>query len=237
MKIVGHRGVRALRPENTMVSFEYALELGLYGIETDIRMSADGELVLIHDATVDRTTNGCGNVCDFTFEELKALDAGSWFSKEYAGERIPSFREFLELIKGKDIFLNIEIKDAREDITEKTIKMLESYNIQKENFVIASFHSSVTDYAIKKYNLNTQGFPLEYYEESERPQSYDGFYSIGIGMNDLTKQFCDEMKKHNIEPWCWCPDTKEQVELAISCGSPLATVNNPLPALEILGGK
>ncbi len=233
IKIVGHRGVAALRPENTLASFEYAIELGLDGIETDIHMSADGELVLIHDDTLERTTNGSGNVWDFTLKQLKELDAGSWFSKEYAGQKIPTFREFLELIKDKNLFLNIEIKDPREIVIEKTLKMLNEYDIDKEDFVIASFHSSVTDYAIEKHNLNTQGFPLVYYKENA-PESYDGFYSIGIGMGRLTKEFCDELKEQNVEPWCWCPDTKEQIEYAISCGSPLATVNNPLPALEVL---
>lgn len=234
IKIVGHRGVAALRPENTMASFAYAMKLGLYGIETDIRMSSDGELVLIHDARVDRTTNGSGNVCDFTLKQLKELDAGSWFSKEFAGQKILTFEEFLEQVSDKNIFLNIEIKDEREIVTEKTIKMLEKYNISKEDFVITSFHPTVTNYAIKKYNLHTQGFPLSYYPEENRPESYDGFYSIGINMNDLTKELCDTLQEQNVEPWCWCPDTKEQVEFAIACGSPLATVNNPLPALELL---
>lgn len=234
IKIVGHRGVAALRPENTMVSFEYAIELGLDGLETDIHMSADGELVLIHDDTLERTTDGSGNVWDYTLEQLKTFDAGSWFSPEYSNQKIPTFREFLELVKGKNLFLNIEIKDAREIVMEKVMALLNEYKIQKENFVIASIHPYATSYAIEKYNLNTQGFPLNYYKIEERPESYDGFFSIGINMRHLTKEFCDTLKEQNIEPWCWCPDTKEQVEQAVACGSPLATVNNPLPALEFL---
>ena len=236
IKIVGHRGVAALRPENTLVSFKYAIELGLDGIETDIHMSADGELVLIHDDTLERTSNGNGSVCDFTLKELKELDVGSWFSEEYAHQRIPTFREFLELVNGKELFLNVEIKDPREIVIEKTLALLREYHIQKENFVIASFHSDVTKYVIEKHGLNTQGFPLSYYEKrkKKKPESYEGFYSIGIGTGDLTKEFCDTLKRQKIQPWCWCPDTKEQIEYAILCGSPLVTVNNPLPALEIL---
>lgn len=232
MRIVGHRGAAALRPENTMASFEYAITLGVDGLETDVRMSADGELVLIHDETVDRTTNGSGFVRDFTLEQLKQLDAGSWFAKEYADQRIPTFREFLELVQDKQLFLNVEIKDPRIIVVENVINMLNAYNIDKDNYVIASFHPEVTDYVMKQYGLHTQGFPLAYYK-GERPENYEGFYSIGIGMKDLTKEFCNTLKAQNVDPWCWCPDTKDQMEYAISCGSTLVTVNDPLPALAI----
>ncbi|MBE6569056.1 MAG: hypothetical protein E7658_02410 [Ruminococcaceae bacterium] len=132
-------------PENTMVSFRYALALRLYGVETDIRMTADGELVLMHDHMVDRTTNGHENLCVFTLAELKAPDAGSWFPKEYAGEKIPTFAEFPELAKDKDVFLNIKIKDARDIVTEKTIRMLESCQIGKERFLIAPVYPTATN--------------------------------------------------------------------------------------------
>lgn len=78
--IVGHRGVRAILPENTMVSFQKAIDLGFNGIETDIHMTTDGQLVLHHDATLERTTNGSGNIEEFSYAELKKLDAGVKFS-------------------------------------------------------------------------------------------------------------------------------------------------------------
>ena len=90
-----HRGDRKHFPENTMSAFRSAVELGLDAIETDVRMTKDGHLVLIHDRSVTRTTNGDGSVDDMTLEELRALDAGFWKGAEHVGERIPTVEEFL----------------------------------------------------------------------------------------------------------------------------------------------
>ena len=108
--VLAHRGYSAKAPENTMAAFELALAVGADGIELDVHMTRDGEIVVIHDDTLDRTTNGKGPVSDQTMAELRELDAGSWFSPEFAGERIPTLKLVLELIKDKDVLLNIEIK-------------------------------------------------------------------------------------------------------------------------------
>ncbi|MEH7298711.1 glycerophosphodiester phosphodiesterase [Neobacillus drentensis] len=106
---IGHRGAAGYCPENTFASFNKALELGANYLEIDIQMTRDGELVIIHDPTVNRTTNGKGRVRDFTLEELQSLDAGSWFHSEFSKERIPSFNEFLNTYAGK-VGLLIELK-------------------------------------------------------------------------------------------------------------------------------
>ena len=94
--VAAHRGWSTVYPENTLLAFKKAIEIGVDQIETDVRITRDGELVCIHDATVDRTTNGTGKVCDKLLSELKTLDAGSWKGAEFAGERIPTFIEFLD---------------------------------------------------------------------------------------------------------------------------------------------
>jgi glycerophosphoryl diester phosphodiesterase len=96
--VAGHRGDRADAPENTMPAFEAAFAAGLDVVETDVQLTADGVPVLLHDPTVDRTTNGTGAIVDLTFAEVQKLDAGSWFSKEYTGTRIPQLAEFLDLL-------------------------------------------------------------------------------------------------------------------------------------------
>jgi glycerophosphoryl diester phosphodiesterase len=106
---IGHRGAAGYCPENTFASFKKAVELGVDYLEIDVQMTKDGELVIIHDPTVNRTTNGKGKVKDFTFEEIQVLDAGSWFNPKFSGEKIPSFIEFLEEYAGKTGLI-IELK-------------------------------------------------------------------------------------------------------------------------------
>ncbi len=100
-KIVGHRGNVKSAPENTIPAFELAIDYGCDLLEIDIRESKDGELVIVHDSTLDRTTNGSGLVSNHTLAEIKQLDAGSWFSDEFKGVRIPTLREALRSMKGK----------------------------------------------------------------------------------------------------------------------------------------
>lgn len=108
--VIAHRGFSGQAPENTLASFQKAVELGSDMIELDVRFSKDGQVVVIHDDTIDRTTNGRGKVADYTLKELKQFDAGSWFAPQFSGERIPTLKEVLELVKGK-VLVNIEIKD------------------------------------------------------------------------------------------------------------------------------
>jgi glycerophosphoryl diester phosphodiesterase len=109
---IGHRGSPQERPENTMASFERAIELGATHVEVDVRTSADGVLVNIHDSTVDRTTNGTGRVRQLTLAELKALDAGAWFAPQYAGERVPTVAEVLDLLRRRNVSYYLDFKDG-----------------------------------------------------------------------------------------------------------------------------
>lgn len=115
--VIAHRGSREKAPENTMAAFEKALEDGADAIELDVQLSKDGEYVVIHDSTLDRTTNGKGKVSDYTLAELKELDAGSWFGPEFAGEKIPTLRESLTWAKGK---INIDVEVKKTQATEQS---------------------------------------------------------------------------------------------------------------------
>ncbi|MBQ8972684.1 MAG: phosphodiesterase [Clostridia bacterium] len=112
MRIAGHRGHSYAAPENTYAAFELARKLGGAGVtcETDLALTRDGQLLLIHDETVDRTTNGHGLVRNMTSGDLLKLDAGSWFSPEFSGERIPTLRDALEFARKNDIIYQLEVK-------------------------------------------------------------------------------------------------------------------------------
>jgi glycerophosphoryl diester phosphodiesterase len=108
--VIAHRGASGHAPENTLAAFKKAVAMGATFIETDLQLSRDARFVAIHDATVNRTTNGQGAVHDMTLAELRRLDAGSWFGSEYAGERLPTLEELLEFSKKNDIVFYLELK-------------------------------------------------------------------------------------------------------------------------------
>ena len=107
--IIAHRGYRAKYPENTLASFRAALDIGVKMIELDVMLTRDRKMVVIHDVTLERTTDGHGQVNSYTLQELKELDAGSWFHTQFANERLPALEEVLCLV-GDRALVNIEIK-------------------------------------------------------------------------------------------------------------------------------
>ncbi|MFC7679721.1 glycerophosphodiester phosphodiesterase [Paenibacillus sp. GCM10028914] len=137
-----HRGASAVCPENTMAAFRKALELGATGIETDVQMTKDGSLVLIHDETLRRTTNGQGFVKDYTWEEIREFDAGAWFNEDFRGERLPSLEELLLLTKNHGTVINIELKNGiiqYPGLEEKVIAMVQSLGME-DRVVLSSFN-------------------------------------------------------------------------------------------------
>lgn len=130
MEIVVHRGANHLAPENTMASARKAIELGAEYVEVDVRTSADGVMYVIHDGTVDRTTDGEGAVRELTSEQIDKLDAGSWFDPKFKGERVPRLRTLLEWIRGKGK-VYFDVKDA--DLA-KLVKLVYELKMAKDVF-------------------------------------------------------------------------------------------------------
>lgn len=137
--VAAHRGVPSLVPENTMASYRKAYELGADMIETDLHMTKDSKLVIMHDNTVDRTTNGTGYVKDLTLEQIRALDAGIKFSPEFQGEKVPTFEEYLYEFKGKDVVLLVELKAS--GLEKQVMQEIEQAGMI-DNVVIQSFDAN-----------------------------------------------------------------------------------------------
>ncbi len=110
VSMVAHRGLSSGFPENTLVAFQRSMALGVDGIEIDLRSTADGEIVVLHDDTVDRTTDGSGAVRTLTLEQVKALDAGSYLDPSFAAERVPTFEEVLALTRNSELELVLDVK-------------------------------------------------------------------------------------------------------------------------------
>jgi len=134
-----HRGDVAAAPENTIPAFTSAVAKGAPQIEFDVNMSSDGHLVIMHDATVDRTTDGTGKVTDLTLAELRALDSGSWFGPEFAGTRIPTLRETLEAIPD-GILCNVHLKNDAE-VAVKAARLIQEMGRLEDCFLATTLEN------------------------------------------------------------------------------------------------
>lgn len=146
MKLFAHRGFSGKFPENTLFAFRKAAELDVFGVEFDVHLTADRQLVVIHDETINRTSNGSGFVKDMTLEELRQYDYGRWFGEHFAGERIPTLREVLAVFKETEHILNIEIKSdifEYEGIEQLISEEIDTFKMQ-DRIIISSFnHESI----------------------------------------------------------------------------------------------
>jgi glycerophosphoryl diester phosphodiesterase len=122
--VIAHRGANNLAPENTLSAFQKVRETGAKWIEFDVMLTAWGEVVVIHDESLVRTTGATGNVRDHAYSYLQTLDAGSWFDIKFAGERIPTFQSVIEIIRTLKLCANVEIKAITGDEEETVIKVL-----------------------------------------------------------------------------------------------------------------
>lgn len=138
--ILGHRGACGYAPENTMEAFELAIKMGADGVELDVHFTADGEVVVLHDEKIDRTSNGQGLVTNYTLAELKAMDFGYHFYKEQRkGIRIPTLAEVYEFLAPLGMLVNVEIKSADPNIVKACDDIAKAYKME-ENVIYSSFN-------------------------------------------------------------------------------------------------
>lgn len=150
-QIIAHRGGREWAPENTLAAFKKSIDLKVDGIELDIHRCKSGELVVIHDDDLNRTTNGGGYVKDATLDELRRLSAGAWYNQEFASERIPTMKEVLDFVNG-DLIINIEIKNTPMNyvgIDDELIELLKPYK-HRDKIIVSSFDHKIIQSFHKK---------------------------------------------------------------------------------------
>lgn len=246
--VAAHRGNSRYYPENTMPAFESVLTLDIDMIENDLHMTRDGQIIVMHDQKVDRTTDGTGDIRDMTLAELKKLDAGSWKGKEFEGTRVPTLVEFLELVKDrKDLLFNIELKDYPHqqgerayESCDRSLAMLEEYGIA-ERCVINSWSGELLEYIDRKYDHRycLHGyFPITLMGQRQTRDPYDYLYCICLfdkekGIAD--KEHFDYAAERGVEPWVFFSKEEEETyRLAVERGAVLFTANDPKRADEIL---
>jgi glycerophosphoryl diester phosphodiesterase len=139
--VFAHRGDCAHAPENTLAAFKMAADKGATAIELDVNLSSDKQVIVIHDASVDRTTNGNGNVRSLPLAALRDLDAGAWFNEQFRGEHIPTLEEVFATL-GKRIFINVELKDfvaPGDDLVPNVVELVKKFGLQ-ETVMFSSFY-------------------------------------------------------------------------------------------------
>ncbi|UFJ43117.1 glycerophosphodiester phosphodiesterase [Brevibacillus humidisoli] len=140
--IFAHRGASARHPENTLEAFRAAIRLGADGIELDVQLTSDGEVVVIHDPWLDRTTDGTGLVQNRTFAELRRLSAGSWFDPRFSKSKIPSLREVLALVMPTRMQVILELKNffvPQPELEKRVVELLRIYEME-QRAIISSFN-------------------------------------------------------------------------------------------------
>lgn len=152
-KIIGHKGAAGYAPENTLASLQVALDMKVDMIEIDVHMTKDGEVVVFHDEDVSRTTDGSGKIHEMTLEEVKKLDAGSWFSPKFAGERVPTLREAINLVHGSaDILIDIKSKghEFYDNFAEKIVDIIDEKQDNKEWCIVQSYEQEYLEHAYSR---------------------------------------------------------------------------------------
>jgi glycerophosphoryl diester phosphodiesterase len=217
--VIAHRGASGNAPENTWAAFRKAIALGASFIETDLQLSRDARFVAIHDATVNRTTNGQGAVHDMTLADLRKLDAGSWFGSEFAGERIPTLEEILEFSKKNDVVFYLEIKPGGSWGGEHALigSLRESGEIPRT--VVISFDPSIVLNLRKIEPTLMTG--LLYDGQIENP--LDKAVAIGarqlVVRGDLvTPALISEAKKKDLQVVCWTVNHPAHMRLLAAAG-------------------
>lgn len=204
-KLIGHRGVKDLLPENTLESISKAFDLGLKCIEVDVKISKDEIPLLLHDDTLDRTTNGSGLVCDFTFEEISKLDAGYFFYKSETDIKVPNLSSILDFVKNNQKYINIELKPNKNYEALNVKKILkEIKKINYENLYFSSFNLSSCIILRENSPRSLCGFLNDSFSKINIKDTIDickkyNFFSCGINFNSFSKSLVDEFKKNNIQ--------------------------------------
>ena len=240
--VTAHRGFSGDAPENTLAAFKKAMEVGSDMMELDVRFSKDGQIVVMHDDTLDRTTNGRGKVSDYTLKELKQFDAGSWFAPQFSGEHIPTLVEVLELAKGK-IRVNIEIKDeslGRYKITDLADRALQEVKKagMEDQVIYVSFYPVALERIQERDSRLWVG--LLYHRPWNSLHEVTGgrsFPVLGLRNSYLTKGKIDKIHQQGMKVNVYTVNSEEEMEQFIRWGVDGIITNHPDRLIKILQKK
>jgi glycerophosphoryl diester phosphodiesterase len=239
--LVAHRGSSATAPENTLAAFRSAIDDGADAIELDVHLTKDNQVIVIHDATLSRTTDGRGNIGDLTFRELRRFSAGSWFHKRFSAETIPSLEEVFKIVPataGINIELKFGIRTKRtETLTERCVQIVQQAK-RGESIFISSFHHA----SIKKVKQIDSSLLTGCLYHSVSGKSRLPVSAAVQSKSDLlilNRRYCTRMlvqKAHEngLSVGEYVIDTKRQLQRALRNGTDIIFTNDPAIIVKAL---
>ncbi|MBM2845354.1 MAG: Glycerophosphodiester phosphodiesterase [Bacteroidetes bacterium] len=239
--VVAHRGSSGTAPENTMIAFRIAAEAGADMIELDVRMTKDFHLVVHHDQNVRRTTNGSGHIWDKTLEELRTLDAGSWFSAKFKGERIPTLRQVMEMLP-PHVMLNIEAKsdgDPRKynHFEESCILIIMEKKFEERALVSSFDHKFLARIHALYPTIKTGALYVPIRDAAKTPSSLArkiGTSAFICGRTQMRKRYVEDARAHNITTACYVVNTAPHLSAMLRYGVDAMVTDYPERILRML---
>lgn len=237
---VAHRGNPHDAPESTLAAFAGALQIGVDMIEFDVHRLADGALAVMHDSTVDRCTDGVGALAEMTREQVRALDAGSWFDARFAGERVPTFAEVLAAIPAP-VRLNIHLKTVRDedDSFERSVLAQVRAAGASDRALMVHNHQPTLD------RLRALAPELEYCLlpmcadglEYIRRAAAEGFRVLQPGRGMMSVEFCAAVRERGMHANVFYADTREDMERYLDWGIGGILTNHPRLLRDVLAER
>ncbi len=226
---IAHRGASGIAPENTCAAFKKAIEIGVDAIELDLHGTLDGEIVAIHDTSLDRTTNIKGHINQNTLNTIKQADAGTWFSPQYADQTVPTLEEALDCIAGTTIAV-LEIKD--DSIAEPVVQKITEMNLI-EMVVIISFQTDVLKTVRTMEPRIPTGWLIGSRNGNANPVHLcQQLVSMGCNLLNvnhilIASEFAFEVRRRGIALWSWTVDNIESMRELLKYGVQGITSNHP----------
>jgi glycerophosphoryl diester phosphodiesterase len=235
--LIGHRGYPAKFPENTLASFEGAMQAGCHMIELDVTLTRDRKVVVIHDDTLDRTTNGKGPVRDHSLEEIKRVDAGSWFDPRFSTERVPELLEVMKLTTGR-CMLNIEIKksafdaDYPVDAIERQVVKLVKNSGAMDRVILSSFDKRILERIAAMEDPPEIAYISDHGADQRVLEMLFALraFSWHPRFTVLTRGQVDLLHGAGLKVFPWTINTREEAEKLIAMGVDGIICNEPLVA-------
>lgn len=228
---IAHRGASALAPENTLASYRLAIEAGMELAECDLRRTKDGRIVVMHDARVSRTTDGTGRVAELTLEQIKSLDAGSWFAERFRGERVPTFEQYLDQVQGR-VRPVIELKE--QGLAAEVVAALAERRLVEQTLIVSFLPDELAavhglEPALATGWLFGDDRPLEQeLETATRLGARMAGPWEGLVTADLVRQAHDR----HLVVQAWTVDDRARMAELLALGVDIIATNKPLTPQE-----